>query len=447
MKSRWSEPSLTLITAIMVILIAVLAGGSLWAVRRMHGQVAHNRAAQSVLDEGKRLAVQLAAIPLVRTASEQADWKAISPIVQSLHAAEKGLQYVSVSCEGVTLFHEQTSALDASAPSPSPDSIAAGDVRYDRRILNVGTQEIPVVVIATRFTGHDGKSRVLELALRKETVEREEFAPTAAIASMFRVSLLTVSVSFLACAVLVVWMMHRERRRELQRRSEEHLAFAGVLANGIVHDFRNPMSSLRLDAQMLQKETGKGAACRADRVGELADRMRTTLDRMDKVFQEFLYVSRPAADEAETFELCACLRECCAMLAPRFEHKKLKSDLRMPESPLPVTGRRASIQRALLNVLTNAEQFSPEGGVVVVAASRAEHRAVIEVLDSGPGIPTADLDRIFDMFHSGRPGGTGLGLFLAKTALEGSGGSIQASNRPEGGACLRMTLPLAETKT
>jgi signal transduction histidine kinase len=217
-----------------------------------------------------------------------------------------------------------------------------------------------------------------------------------------------------------------------------------MLANGIVHDFRNPMSSLRLDAQLLEKETAKGAAGRTERVAELSCRMRTTLDRMDKVFQEFLYVSRPASDEVERFDLVACVRDCATMLAARYERKRLQFELQPPPAPVLVSGRRSAVQRALLNVMTNAEQFSPENGVVTVRVGERSGRGVVEVGDQGPGIPQAQRSRVFDLFYSSRPEGTGLGLFLAKTALEGQGGSIRIEDAPGGGALVLIELPLAE---
>lgn len=439
MKARFTQPSLTLVATTMVLLIAVLAGGSLWALRLMHAQLAHARAARSVLDQGARLTEQLAGLPVVRAASDSADWQSLSPLVRSLHSIERDLQYVSVTCDGVTVFHEQTSGLDGSMQPPAAAPQQTGEVRMTRKILNVGTQAIPVVVFASRFQGEDGKPRLLELALRKDAVERQASAPSDALATMFRIALLTIIVSFFACALLVLWVMRRERMREGQRRAEEHLAFAGVLANGIVHDFRNPMSSLRLDVQMMHKEAAKGADSRPGRVSELAERVRTTLDRMDKVFQEFLYLSRPARGAAETFDLVECLRECAAMLAPRFEQKHVKVEFEA-DGAAAVSGQRASLQRAFINVLTNAEQFSPEGGTVTVRVRPGAEHCVAEVMDRGPGIPAADQKRIFEMFHSGRPGGTGLGLFLAKTAVEGAGGRIEADNRPGGGACIRIAL-------
>jgi two-component system sensor histidine kinase HydH len=302
------------------------------------------------------------------------------------------------------------------------------------------------VVFARQVPGEDSRPRVVEIALRKDTVEREEKAPASAIASMFKVSLATVGVAFAFCVLLVAWMMRRETLREAQRRQEEHLAFAGVLANGIVHDFRNPMSSLRLDVQMLQREAAKGGESRLPRMAELAERVRNTIDRMDKVFQEFLYVSHPGSDQREAVDLAACVHDCLSILAPRFENAGVRAEVE-PHEPLTVQAHRNSLQRAIVNVLTNAEQFSKKGDAVTIRMRREGLHAILEVLDQGPGVPESQQKQIFDMFVSSRPGGTGLGLFLARTAVERCGGTIRVTNRPEGGACFRIDLPLAEERT
>jgi signal transduction histidine kinase len=240
-------------------------------------------------------------------------------------------------------------------------------------------------------------------------------------------------------------MMRREVQREKLRREQEHLAFSGGLANGIVHDFRNPMSSMRLDVQMLEKEAARGPECRMARVAELVIRIRETLDRMDKVFREFLYLAKPVSDLAERMDLGVCIRDCLDLLAPRFDQAGVRVEAELPgPGALEVVAHEVALRRAFVNVLMNAEQFSTRGSVVRVRAGVEDGAAVLDVLDSGPGISRLARKRIFEMFFSTRPGGTGLGLFLARAAVERSGGTIEAWNRPEGGACFRIRLPRAE---
>ena len=242
-------------------------------------------------------------------------------------------------------------------------------------------------------------------------------------------------------------MVRREERRERARRREEHLAFSGMLANGIVHDFRNPMSSLRLDAQMLEKESGRGAEARTERMAELAGRMRHTLDRMEKVFQEFLVLARPGEEAATRVDLGACAQECLEMLAPRFEAAGVTPEMRRTEGDAFIRASAASVKRALLNVMLNATQHAGTGGRVVAEVSRAGARIRLDVRDTGPGIPKDDRERVFEMFYTTRPQGTGLGLFLARTAVEKNGGTLVVAEPEGAGARLRMEFPMAEKES
>lgn len=438
--------SLTLITALMVCIVAVLAGASLWLLRSMHDEAAHVTATRAVLAQGKQITERLASQPVVTNASpDDPAWKQFSRLVGALHSVEEGIQYVSVSKDGITVFHEQMTSLDASErPADAPDLATniARQINMTRRVLKVGSENVPVVVFNAVLTGDDGKPRIVEVALRKDSVGREEETAAAAIASMFKVSMTTTIISFAVCVLLVVWMMQREIRREKLRREQEHLVFAGVMANGIAHDFRNPMSSLKLDIQMLEKEVGKGQNGKPDRLLQLANRALNTMSRMDNVFQEFLYLSKPVSASTERLLLTGCVRECVEMLAGGFDQAGVRIELNMTENSIPVLADQTSLRRAIVNILTNALQFSKYGDTVSIRVTKETGNALLEITDHGPGIPKADRKRVFEMFVSTRPGGIGLGLFLARTAVERAGGRIEVVDAPAGGSRFRITLPL-----
>lgn len=439
--------SLVRLTILMLAIVGLLSAATLWALRELQHQAAHAEAARSVLEQGRLITAYLARQPAVRSAGET-DWNAFSRQVRALHTLEKGLQYVSVQRNGVTVYHEQLSRLGASTAEDQSllSNVETEKVRMTKKVLDLGYGQVPVVVFATQHLSDDGQAVLVEAALRRDTLARHEKGAATAIASMFRVSVLTIVISFSVCAGLVVWLLHRETLREGQRRREEHLAFAGLLANGIVHDFRNPMSAARLDAQMLEKEAAKGTGARLDRVLDLATRIRTTIDRMDKVFQEFLCVSRPGSNVRSRVDLSQCVRECASLLGPRLEQSGLHLEIKAPEKGPIVEAEPASLQRALMNVITNAEQFSPSGGRICITVTSSGRTAALSIADDGPGIPAELRSRIFDMFFSTRPGGAGLGLFLAKAAIEKCGGSIDVADCPEKGACFHVTLPLAGTE-
>jgi signal transduction histidine kinase len=105
---------------------------------------------------------------------------------------------------------------------------------------------------------------------------------------------------------------------------------------------------------------------------------------------------------------------------------------------------RWRMQQALQNVIQNAIQHSPPGGVVTVTVGESEdgeRRVFCAVRDSGPGFKPEDLPHLFEPFFTRRPGGTGMGLSLAQRIVSQHGGGLQARNHPEGGAVMTLTLP------
>lgn len=432
---------LTLITALLLILVAVLTGSALLVLRQLHGKAAHNAATEMVFKQGRTMASRLASLPIVNSTNSDSNWQEFSHLVRSLYGVESGLQYVSVTRDNMVIFHEQTRNLDGTLPRQAPPP-KRENVGIQREILHIGSQTVPVVVFtATTQTGSNQPPTTVRVALRKDTVIREERTAGTAITSMFQLSLLTVLVSFGICVALVAWMMRREAQREEQRRKEEHLAFSGMLANGIVHDFRNPMSAVRLDVQMLQREAERDEM-RRERIHKLASRIVNTIDRMDRVFKEFLYVSRPDSESREKLDIMSCIRDTIDMLAPKFERAGVKTELISDYAELYVLAYEGSLRRTLANILTNAEQFSPPSGIVTIRVGSSDTEAIVEVCDEGPGIPPNRRKKVFEMFETSRPEGTGLGLFIAKAAIERSGGSIAAMDITKG-ANIRITLPLA----
>ena len=433
--------------ATWVALVAILAAGGLFLLRRWHSQAAHQAAAQAVAERGQWLAMSLAlrAAAAAEATGDAGAWREFSGVLRAMREVEGDLEFVAVRRGGVTLFQEH--ADEAEATAGEGDFHFEGPVAIGRQRLSAGDDPIPVVTFSVAVTNPRAESVSLELGMRRRAVEREEWPTASAIESMYRLSLATMAVCFGMCLALVVWMVRREERRERARRREEHLAFSGMLANGIVHDFRNPMSSLRLDAQMLEKESGRGAEARTERMAELAGRMRHTLDRMEKVFQEFLVLARPGEEAATRVDLGACAQECLEMLAPRFEAAGVTPEMRRTEGDAFIRASAASVKRALLNVMLNATQHAGTGGRVVAEVSRAGARIRLDVRDTGPGIPKDDRERVFEMFYTTRPQGTGLGLFLARTAVEKNGGTLVVAE-PEGAdARLRMEFPMAEKES
>jgi signal transduction histidine kinase len=446
-QSPRDETRITILAGVAIIGIGALAAINLFVLNNIYWRSVRASAAQEVARIGGRLAMRISELPVVgRPNPEEGEWREFTRIVRSFDKFVPSLAYVSVQEDDVILFQESLGTISARLPPP-PHVLLNSEPRIARRLVMLEGGPVPVMTFSSDVATADGRKRTVEVAIRRDAIEEEESGSRVALFHMFRMSLTTIAVGFIASVGLVGGLIRREERRSRLRRQQENLAFAGALATGIIHDFRNPMSALRLDLQMLDKEVGKGREARYDRVGELSARARGTLDRLDDILKEFQHLARPEQEYFTSVELGACIRDCVSLLASRFNRAGVLMKMELTLEPLLVLASETGMKRALLNILINAEQASPRGGTVGIKTSVFRGQAYVEVTDQGPGIPEPKRKKVFELFISSKPGGFGLGLPLARTAIQSFGGSIDIKDAPGGGAVFAIGLPLFVPKT
>lgn len=429
-----------------LLFFAILAGCGLYFLKRQHDREAHLAATASLLESGVALlsAIYESASACWTHATPE-HWRHFSLVADTVLGVRRDIQSLSITRDGVTVFHRQAARLSDEGLDAEPARhLNLEEIVMAPRTVEVGGVRYPVFVLSHEMELPGGERVLTEATLRRDAVSEEELTARSLVFSLYAFSVAVLVLSFGCCALVLSLAVARDRRREQRARQEEHLAFSGVLANGILHDFRNPMSAVRLDAQMLGRELARPDGFRAPRVAELAERIARAMTRMDKVFQEFLFLARPDGERPTSVDLPQVARECLDTLAPRFEQAGVTSGTVWPSDLPPASAFPFALRRALINVLVNAIHFSPRKGEVTVSIVRDGQSLVLDVLDQGPGIPAELRRQVFEMFVTGRPEGTGLGLFLARTAIRRCGGEIVALPRPGGGTNIRITLPVAD---
>jgi two-component system sensor histidine kinase ChvG len=172
------------------------------------------------------------------------------------------------------------------------------------------------------------------------------------------------------------------------------------------------------------------------------DRLITDISQASRVDTEIIGQDRDPVDFASLIDNFIQMRsQTHSQYQLRFEYPPLPVMVRMNESRMV---------QVIDNVLSNAISFSPKGGMVqfILTADATRKNAVLEIRDDGPGIPDAKLETVFDRFYTERPSGegfgehSGLGLSIARQIVDAHNGQLTAENRPEGGACFRLVLPL-----
>ena len=255
-------------------------------------------------------------------------------------------------------------------------------------------------------------------------------------------------------AVAVIQDLTQRRALEAGLRRGERLAAMGELASGVAHEVRNPLNAIGLIAQRLQREFQPVAD--AEEYAQLTRTVRAEVERVNQIVRQFLALARPPALVRADTDVEQLLADTLGVVEAQAAHDGIRV-LRDFSGVGCASVDPAQLKQALLNLLVNAvEALQPDGsggaedrspseeGVIQLTATRARDHIRIAVSDNGLGIPEPARERIFDLYYTTKPTGTGLGLGLVQRIVAEHGGSIAVDSVPGEGTTFTMQLPLQE---
>jgi signal transduction histidine kinase len=223
-------------------------------------------------------------------------------------------------------------------------------------------------------------------------------------------------------------------------RKQEQLTTLGLLAAEIAHEIRNPLTVLKLLHGGLGLDFSADDPRRTD-VRVIGEK----LDQLEAIVTRVLNFAKAPSSLHSRWSLADIISDTLVLVRPKFAQAKVHLMYDPPTTPLIVDANKGQLQQVLLNLLLNAMQAMPEGGAIALTFAPAPTGSVVlDLADTGGGIPEAVRGRIFDSFFSGRPDGTGLGLAIAKRILQAHHGDIELVSTGPGGTTMRILLPLAK---
>jgi signal transduction histidine kinase len=220
----------------------------------------------------------------------------------------------------------------------------------------------------------------------------------------------------------------------------EKLGLAGLMAAQVAHDIRNPLSSIKMQTQIVRARLRRGSDEEAALAAVLHD-----IDQVESVIQDLLELARPGIMTLQPTDINDVVLGVLHQLGPQFTHRKIKVDLALAGALPAVALDGARFRRALVNVLVNASDALPSGGDIDVMTRMGDDNGSveIEVADDGQGIDPAVLDRVFDPFVTTKPDGMGLGLVNVLSVVESHGGSMALHRRQPRGTRAIIRLPVS----
>lgn len=224
-------------------------------------------------------------------------------------------------------------------------------------------------------------------------------------------------------------------QKELVQR--ERLSTLGRMASSIIHDLKLPMSNIRTSAALLS-DPGLDSSLRR----EFADIIQKEVDRLVEMTREILEFSRGESSlKIGVFALGELLED----IVHSVERDYLSAGIIIEKDWMKagiIEGDRDRLRRVFYNLISNARDAMATGGRLDVTAEAKGEEVSVIISDSGPGIPAAIINTLFEPFVTyGKHNGTGLGMTIAKKIIEGHHGTIAATNKPNGGAMIQIMLP------
>jgi two-component system sensor histidine kinase PilS (NtrC family) len=220
------------------------------------------------------------------------------------------------------------------------------------------------------------------------------------------------------------------------------LALIGGMAASLAHEIRNPLASISGSIQMLKRDLARN-----ETNARLMQIILRGKDQLESFLKDFLLMARPAPGIREKLDIRGTIRDIIESLRCVADwHDLLDVVLLLADDPLYIRANKTEIRQVIWNLILNAIQAMPEGGVLKIEArpARFEERdgAEISIGDTGCGIGEEDLSKIFDPFYTTRDTGTGLGLAVVNRILDAYGGKIQMKSKPGEGSVFTIWLPV-----
>jgi len=226
------------------------------------------------------------------------------------------------------------------------------------------------------------------------------------------------------------------------------LAAIGRLTSGVGHEVKNPINAMVLHLELLRGKLVPGGAEAFSGAQRHVEILAGEMQRLDRVVQTLADFSRPMELHLREHDLRQVVGAVMELTAAEMQENRVRVVVDAPKESMIVRVDAELIRQALLNLLLNGMQAMPEGGAMIVRMRREHQFAVVEVIDEGEGIPTELLPRIFELYFTTKPRGSGIGLAMTYRILQLHGGAMEVRSNAdrssvERGTTFTFRLPIA----
>lgn len=232
--------------------------------------------------------------------------------------------------------------------------------------------------------------------------------------------------------------LERLRLKE-QLTKAQHLSSLGEMTAAISHEIRNPLGIIKSSAELLNKRMGT-----LDPAEQIPGIIVEESGRLNNIITDFLNYARPREPQFKSCKIDEVLEKNLNFLQPQIRDQNYRIQMSLKNGTPDIEGDPEMLYQAFLNIFINAMQAMPDGGEIQIRIAHTKKTLSIQFQDQGSGVSNELKDKIWDPFFTNKEKGTGLGLGIVRNIVEAHGGAIRIDNADEGGALVKIELPIRQ---
>ena len=294
--------------------------------------------------------------------------------------------------------------------------------------------------IQTAITGGSKRtSRIFDYSIEKKNFFLE-----------VTVSMLQHSTGRTGHIISIANVTEREKEKREQKR-EESFASLTALTAGVAHELKNPLGSMSIYLQLMERQLQKPeafedvASCRESLISKIKV-LKSEVERLNDIVVDFLSTVRPRSANLQEEDLNQIIKDAVEIMIPDLEQHSIVLKLELEENLPYLMLDRGFMRQVLTNLISNARDAMKElgSGILTISTEKNSDSVILSVADTGTGIKSENLTKIFDPYFTTKKSGTGIGLTLVYKIIRGMGGDIAVDSRQGAGTTFRITLPRME---
>ena len=250
--------------------------------------------------------------------------------------------------------------------------------------------------------------------------------------------------------VIILVDITEKKMREFQLRQAESLAALTTLSAGVAHEIKNPLTSIDIHIQLLNREIQKFKSNNIEAVKNIKNFLaivKEEIDRLNSIVQDFLFAVRPMSLSLSKKNINGIVRDLVDFLKYELLEADIEVKLDLDDKLPDVVVDSKYLKQALLNIIKNSAEAIRSGGKIrIKTEEEKDGDVVIHIMDDGEGIPESIMSKIFEPYFTTRKSGTGLGLVIVYKIIRELGGDLAVKSEEGGGTVFRIKLPVFEKK-